>query len=161
MSRLDSAIRRLQAQRACLNHASELIEDVPGVILELGLGNGRTFDHLREILPAREIFVLDRQVAAHPDSRPDEAHLLLGDFGETLPHAVERFAGAVALVHADVGAGDVQVDAATARSVADHLPALLAPHGVVVSDQDMAFAGASPLALPDGVKPGRYFMYRA
>ncbi len=161
MSRLDSAIRRLQAQRACLDRAAALIEQVPGVVLELGLGNGRTYDHLREILPAREIYVLDRQVAAHPDSRPDGAHLLLGDFGDSLPHAVERFAGAVAFVHADIGAGDAQIDAATARTVAGHLPALLASAGVVASDQDVAFEGANPLPLPDGVKPGRYFMYRA
>ncbi len=161
MSRLDSAIRRLQAQRACLNQAAALIASVPGVVLELGLGNGRTYDHLREMLPEREIFVLDRQVAAHPDSRPDAAHLLLGDFGETLPHAVERFAGGVALVHADIGAGDAQIDDATARTVAGHLPALLAPCGVAASDQDVVFRGANPLPLPDGVKPGRYFMYRA
>ncbi len=67
MSRLDSVIRRLQAQRACLNKAAGLVGGLPGAVLELGLGNGRTFDHLREILPGREIFVLEREVAAHTD----------------------------------------------------------------------------------------------
>jgi hypothetical protein len=65
MSRLDSFIRRVQAQRACLDRAAELIADVPGPVLELGLGNGRTYDHLREQLPARRIFVFERLVQAH------------------------------------------------------------------------------------------------
>ena len=60
MSRLDSFIRRLQAQRACLNEAVAQIRGVEGFVLELGLGNGRTFDHLREICPDREIYVFDR-----------------------------------------------------------------------------------------------------
>jgi hypothetical protein len=85
MSRLDSVIRRLQAQRACLARAAALIRDLPGPVLELGLGNGRTYDHLRETLPAREIFVFEREVAAHPDCVPPADHLLLGDIHDTLP----------------------------------------------------------------------------
>ena len=64
MSRLDSFIRRMQGQRDCLNRAAELIAGIPGPVLELGLGNGRTYDHLKEILPDREIFVFDRRIAA-------------------------------------------------------------------------------------------------
>ena len=51
MSRLDSFIRRLEAQRACLDRAAELIRDIDGHVLELGLGNGRTYDHLRGLFP--------------------------------------------------------------------------------------------------------------
>ena len=54
MSRLDSFIRRLEAQRACLNRAAALISGIDGIVLELGLGNGRTYDHLRELFPDRE-----------------------------------------------------------------------------------------------------------
>ena len=53
VSRLDSFIRRLQAQRACLEVAIARIADLPGPVLEFGLGNGRTYDHLRELLPTR------------------------------------------------------------------------------------------------------------
>lgn len=161
MSRLDSAIRRLEAQRACLGHGVALTAALPGPVLELGLGNGRTYDHLRELCPAREIFVFERQVAAHPDCIPDADHLILGDVCETLPRAAGRFANSVALIHADIGTGDAARNAALAAAVADHLPALLRPGGVVVADQDMAFAGAVRVTLPDGVKPGRYFMYQA
>ncbi len=66
MSRLDSFIRRLEAQRACLNWAAELIDGLDGFALELGLGNGRTYDHLRSLFPDRAIYVCERQVAAHP-----------------------------------------------------------------------------------------------
>src|SRR5690606_39857021 len=87
MSRLDSFIRRLEAQRACLGLAAAMIHALPGPVLELGLGNGRTYDHLRELLPEREIFVFEREVNAHPDCIPDAAHLILGDVRATLPQA--------------------------------------------------------------------------
>ena len=54
MSRLDSFIRRLEAQRACLNRAADTIRGIDGIVLELGLGNGRTYDHLRALFPDRE-----------------------------------------------------------------------------------------------------------
>ncbi len=161
MSRLDSFIRRLEAQRACLDAAAKKIAALEGPVFELGLGNGRTFDHLREVLPGREIFVFERQVAADPDCVPDEAHLLLGDIHQTLPAAVARFGPSVALVHSDVGTGDAAANGRIAAFLATRLPRLLCPGGVVVSDQDLAHDGAEALALPDGVKPGRYFMYRA
>ena len=89
MSRLDSFIRRLEAQRACLDATPAWIEGLAGPILELGLGNGRTYDHLRGLHPDREIFVFERQPAAHPDCVPDAAHLILGDIRATLPAALE------------------------------------------------------------------------
>lgn len=71
MSRLDIFIRRMQAQRDCLNAAAAMIADIPGAVFDLGLGNGCTFDHLRETLTDREVFVFDRVVNANPKSTPD------------------------------------------------------------------------------------------
>lgn len=160
MSRLDSFIRRLEAQRACLNHAARAIRDLPGPVLELGLGNGRTYDHLREILPDREIFVFERQLAAHPASIPDPDHLILGDIRETLPGARARLPGPAALVHSDVGTGDAQRNAALAAWLAETLPGLLAHGAWVIADQPMRAAGLVPLPPPHGVAPGRYHLYR-
>lgn len=160
MSRLDSAIRRLQAQRACLDHAAELIRSLPGPILELGLGNGRTFDHLRETMPDREIFVFDRQVASHPDSTPDDAHLILGDFRETLDTAMTRVGRPAVLAHCDIGSGDTGATASLAKAIEEPLVGLLGPGAVVVSDQPLTLAGSSPLSLPNDIQPDRYFMYR-
>ena len=164
MSRLDSAIRRLEAQRACLDRAAALIEDVPGPVLELGLGNGRTYDHLRERLPGREIFAFDRQVAAHPDCVPDATHLILGDFRETLPAARPRLAPA-ALIHADFGSGDRAATRDLATVVAGAVDVLIAAGGIVASDQPLhrepGWAGRfTRLDLPDGIAENRYFLYR-
>jgi len=160
VSRLDSFIRRLQAQRSCIDAAAERIADVEGPVLELGLGNGRTYDHLRERLPEREIFVFERQVAAHPACVPDEAYLLLGDIHETLPAALPRFQGRVALIHSDIGTGDADANAGIAAFLSGYLAKFLRSGGLVISDQPMALADAEPLNLPAGVKPGRYFIYR-
>ncbi|MEE2981046.1 MAG: class I SAM-dependent methyltransferase, partial [Pseudomonadota bacterium] len=102
MSRLDSVIRRLETQRDCLDAAIGLIRSVGGPVLEIGLGNGRTYDHLRERCNGREIFVLDRRIAAHPDCVPDAAHMLLGDFAETMPGAGARIGALAALANADI-----------------------------------------------------------
>lgn len=161
MSRLDSMIRRLRAQRACLDQAAALVSDLPGVVFELGLGNGRTYDHLRAICPTREIFVFERQVAADPDCVPDRDHLFLGDIHETLPAAAARFGRGVALVHSDIGTGDAAGNARIAAYLATQLPGLLCAGGVTVSDQDLGYAGAEALPLPEKVPPGRYFLYRA
>ena len=70
MSRLDSFIRRLEAQRDCLDLAALLVRELEGEVLELGLGNGRTYDHLRQLFPNRKIYVCERRVAAHPNCVP-------------------------------------------------------------------------------------------
>ena len=67
MSRLDSFINRVTAQRATLNWVAPLVRAMTGPVLELGLGNGRTYSHLRELFPERDIWVFEFQVAAHPD----------------------------------------------------------------------------------------------
>jgi predicted O-methyltransferase YrrM len=161
VSRLESFIRRLQAQQACLDHAVGLIRDVPGPVLELGLGNGRTYDHLRERLPQREIYVCERQVAAHPDCIPPARFLILGDVRETLPTARARIGDAVALIHADLGSGDAEANRRQAVELAPLIAGMLRPGGIVVSDQALKTPHLRPQDLPPGVKPGRYFLYRA
>lgn len=159
MSRLDSFLRRLQAQRDCLNVAVALADKVPGPVFELGLGNGRTYDHLREACPQREVFVFERQISAHPDCVPDAEHLFEGEIADTLAAAQARFAGAVALVHADLGSGDPARDAETAAMISSRIPKVMAPGGIIVSDQELSLPRAESLPLPPGVQPGRYFMY--
>jgi hypothetical protein len=159
LSRLDSFIRRLQAQRSCLDAAAALIASTPGPALEIGLGNGRTYDHLRERLAGRAIFVFDRQVATHPDSTPPPKSLFIGDVRKTLAGAAGRIGAPAALAHVDIGSGDEAANAALAAAIAPSLVALMAPGGVIVSDQPLAHAGLDRLALPSGVKPGRYHMY--
>ena len=165
MSRLDSAIRRLEAQRACLNRAAALIAGIDGVVLELGLGNGRTYDHLRELFqshqaPWRDVYVCERQVAAHPDCVPPADRLLLGDMFETLPAARGMLGGRVALAHFDAGTGDAAANLNLAAGLRPLIVPLLRAGGVLVTQQAMDCAELTPLRLPDGVAEGRYHLYR-
>src|SRR5690606_30152177 len=100
MSRLDSFIRRLTAQRDILNHVAAVLRLPVGDVLELGLGNGRTYSHLRETFPDRRIIAFDRALVAHPDSTPRPEDLILGEIRET----TTGFEGTgAALVHSDIG----------------------------------------------------------
>lgn len=161
MSRLDSAIRRLTAQRACLAMAAALVAGRPGPILELGLGNGRTYDHLRGLLPDHAIYCFDRRVDAHPDCIPDDDHLFLGELDDTLPEAARRLGLSAVLVHVDIGSGDEAASRALGAWLAEHLPPLLAPQAVLLSDQPLPNPRWTVLDLPEGVEPGRYHAYRA
>lgn len=160
MSRLDSFIRRLEAQRACINHAARLIDALPGSVLEFGLGNGRTYDHLRSLFTSRDIYVFDRQVAAHPDCIPPTDRLFIGDFVETLPTAIARLGAGSALAHLDVGSGNVTASHALASAMTPLVVRLLEPGAVVVSDQRIVDAALEAIPLPAGVDPDRYFLSR-
>ena len=103
MSRLDSFIRRMNAQRDCLNFAAAIIKNTPGSVVELGLGNGRTYDHLRSLLPDRDIYVFDRHVKAHPDCIPDTEHMIVGDFLETVPAAHQHMKSKAVLLMLPTG----------------------------------------------------------
>jgi hypothetical protein len=160
VSRLDSFIRRLEAQRACLNLAAALVDELDGPALELGLGNGRTYDHLRQLCPDRPIYVCERQVAAHPDCIPPGELLLLGDMRNTLRAVRERLEDRVALAHLDAASGDIAASRALAQELAALVVPLLRPDAVLVSEPELTAAALVPLALPEGVAAGRYHLYR-
>src|SRR5687768_9973540 len=101
MSRLERMIRRLVAQRECLNAAAEMIEGLPGEVLEIGLGKGRTYDHLRQLLPNRDVFAFDRQCVAYVDATPHSSRLILGDFRVTLPEICMTAGLKPVLAHCD------------------------------------------------------------
>lgn len=160
LTRLEKLLYRLEAQHACLDFAFRDMAGKPGMVFEIGLGHGRTFHHLRHHLPEREIFVFERQVDSYPDCTPDEDYILLGDIGETLPAAAERFRGQVLLAHSDVGTFESSHNQAMARLVSGALAPALAPGALILSDLPLDVPGASPLPLPANAREGRYFMYR-
>ena len=159
MSRIDSFIRRLEAQRACLDWAVVEIAGKPGVIMEIGLGNGRTYDHLREKCPGRTIYVFDRQIGAHPDCIPPAGNMLLGEFSETLPQAALRFKGQAALVHADTGSGDAEGSRARAALWAPFWRDMLAVGGLLLSDQPLSLNGLQAME-PPAPAAMRYHVFR-
>jgi len=160
LSRLDSFIRRLEAQRLCLDWATAAVADRAGAVLELGLGNGRTYDHLRSRLgAARATYAFDRQLAAHPVCVPPADRLILGELTQTLPVFLARGIDIV-LAHADLGSGDVEATAALARWLGPQLAAGVMPGGLILSDQRLAETALTQVALPPGVPADRYFVYR-
>jgi hypothetical protein len=157
MSRLDSFIRRVTAQRDVLDHVCALLADLPGPVMELGLGNGRTFDHLRQKLPGRRIVAFDRKLGAHRSSIPPEADLVLGEISET----AAGFAGiGAALVHADIETNYPEIDAQTACWLPPLAASLLRPGGIVASGLALRHPALAGLALPPAVPHERYFLYR-
>lgn len=159
-TRLDVFIDRMVSQRACLDHAIALTADMAGPVFELGLGNGRTFHHMKHRVDGRDIYVFERAIASHPDSTPDAAFTILGDVMETLPQTLERFGPTASLIHADLGGHNLAKNDAFARKVSPLIEPLLAPGGLMVSSDRMYFETLEEQPLPDGAVPGRCFIYR-
>ncbi|SKA05308.1 S-adenosyl-L-methionine methyltransferase [Enhydrobacter aerosaccus] len=160
MSRLDSFIARMKAQRDCLNFLQPEIDRLPGPIFEVGLGNGRTYDHLRTLFPGRDIYVFERQVAAHPDCIPPEDHLFLGEARESIPRAAARLGATAALIHTDLGTGDHAANVAMGEWLGPALDALAASGGYVLANQSLKVPRWERLPEPPGVPADRYFLYR-
>lgn len=157
MSRLDSFIRRMTAQRDCLNHVAEMLSAIDGPAIELGLGNGRTYDHLREHLPGRRIVAFDRDFAAHLGSAPEKTDMILGEIAET----AKPFIGIeAALVHADIGTGYEDRDAETLKWLPGLVAGLLRRKGIAASGLPLAHDDLARLPLPEGIHAERYFLYR-
>lgn len=158
MSRLDDFIDRMVSQRAILNHIRDHL-DLPGdgPILEVGLGNGRTYSHLRQCFPDRRIVVFDREVAAHKSCLPDPEDTILGEIRET---SRPFMTGQSPLVHSDIGTGYAEKDAAKAAWIADMVAGMLMPGGYAVSDLPLEHPQLVALPLPDGASPRRGYFYR-
>ena len=160
MSRLDSFIARMPAQRDCLNFLKPAVDTLKGPILEVGLGNGRTYDHLRLLFPDRDIYVFERRVAAHPDCIPPDERLFLGNADETIPVAARRLGATAALIHTDLGTGDHAANVAMGKWPGPALDKLAASGGYVLANQPLEVKRWQRLPDPPGVPKDRYFLYR-
>lgn len=163
-TRLERFIARVVGQKTCIDAAAGFAAQYDGDIWEVGLGNGRTYDHLRDRFAGHDVIVFDRQVKAHPDCIPPDDMMRLGDFRETIPAELARSAGTVAVIHADIGNGSVTESRALGRWLTPLFVQALAPGGCLVGDQPMEDAALEPIALADigaGDLPAdTYFLYR-
>lgn len=157
MSRLDSFIRRLTAQRDTLNAIADMVRQTEGPVMEFGLGNGRTYDHLRELFADRRIVAFDREVRSYSASTPPAEDMVTGDIKES----GQAFVGiGAALAHADIGTGHDDIDAVTLTWLPQLMVGVLAKGGIAVSGLPLDRPELEPLPLPPGIKEGRYFLYR-
>jgi S-adenosylmethionine-dependent methyltransferase len=157
---LTRMIARLTTQRACLDFAAGLIRDLPGPVLEIGLGKARTFDHLRSLFPQRALFAFDREVHCSREIAPAPEQLKLGDFRKMLKEMGATFGTSVALAHADIGSHDRAGDAALAAEIAPLIGLLMRPGGVVLGDRAFDGQGWEILPLPPDATGWPYFIYR-
>jgi SAM-dependent methyltransferase len=165
VSRLDSHIRQKIAQRDSIDLAAHWLGAAAGWVVEFGLGTGRSYSHLLERFPGREVFCFDRRDVTHPRSRPPADRLFLGEFARLLADAAlhDRFAGRVILLHLDLGSGGPEDDAVP-EAVVESVHGWLRPGAVVLSDQDLALQPHWRLDRADTTgavaHAERYFVYR-
>jgi hypothetical protein len=149
--------RRLTAQIDGLNWAATQIKDVEGDVLELGLGNGRTYDHLREQMGTRRIWVIDRRLKPHPSCVPPEEDFLLGEADAMLVKLAEQGAK-MALAHYDFGFGVKHLDVEEGGRLSPLIAPLMMPGALLVSQQPLI--GFTQIRGPETIDPERYHFYR-
>jgi hypothetical protein len=165
VSRLDSHIRQKIAQRDSIDLAARWLADRDGLVLEFGLGAGRSYSHLVERFPGHEVFCFDRRDSAHPVFCPPPDHFYRGEFETVLadPALHARFAGRVMLLHLDLGSGGPE-DEVVPEFVVDRTHGWLQPGAVVLSDQDLTLVPAWRLRRVDTrgqvEHAERYHVYR-
>lgn len=157
MSRLESMRRRLTAQIDGINWAAAKIEGTDGDVLEMGLGNGRTYDHLRQEIKGRRIWVIDRILKCHPSCVPPAKDFLEGEAEDMLKRLAAQGAQ-MALAHYDFGYGVKEKDVAEGAALSPHIAAVMAPGGLILSQQPLT--GFEQIAGPDTIDPERYLFYR-
>jgi len=156
MSRLESMMRRLTAQKLGLEWAAEKTAALTGDALEIGLGNGRTYDHMREILPQRHIWVIDRILQCHHSCTPPAEYFLQGEAGPMLQRLkIEN--RKITLAHYDCGIGVKEKDVAEAAELSPLIAAVMVSGGIIVSGQPLV--GIRQVSGPDGIAPDRYYFY--
>lgn len=160
MSRLDSFIRRMTSQKILLEFLVDKVNQIEGPVLELGLGNGRTYDHLREIYPNKEIFVFDFAMECHPSCAPDADHMILGNIRDTLAFCAPRVGALAAFAHIDIGSSDPTNDLAIAAWLSPLMNERMATGGFILTALELDLSNFEKLEKPEGIHPGRYHIYR-
>ena len=159
LSRLESTILRQISQKACLDYGINMARKVNGHVVELGLGMGYTFDHLRRSFTARQLYAFDLELFTHKKLTPFETQLRLGDIRETFPRFAKHNFQKVALLHIDIRTNNFKRDTAVYSRVEAAIEEAMAPNGIVVSDRELNLNGfklGPPLAA---TQDWPYFLY--
>lgn len=163
MSRLDAFIRRMQAQRACIELAADLVSGLEGFILELGLGQGRTFDHIRETFPDRKIYLVDDCMNPADGIEIEHSFAFKGDVVDVLPKLFDQLGAAFSVIHSDIGGSlwnNYTVDSPLISCLESWIPRLTIPNGVVVSNLPVSSVALVDLDLPSGIKKDKIYLYQ-
>lgn len=163
MSRLDDLVRRMQTQRSVLNRAIKRVreQNLSGMIIELGLGSGRTFDHLRENFPGREVITFDWEMEATKDCVPLKNQFVKGEIEKTFPKFALGKESSCALLHIDIGTRDRERDAKLYSFLSEKIVSILCDGGYVVSDRELVSLKLDPQdTTQDQLEGWPYFFYQ-
>jgi hypothetical protein len=154
----------MQAQRSVLDHAmAELAARgaaFEGPVLELGLGNGRTYDHMRQRFAERRVVAFDRANVANPASCPGPDDLILGEIQATGTAFARKHGPSAVIVHADLGNGIAADDQVLAAWLAPLAHAMVRAGGLVLTSTELHHSELLAQPVPADVPPGRYFIYQ-
>ena len=150
----------LVAKIEVLNFSCEELADVPGDILELGLGRGNSYDRLRTIFPNRKIHVFDTKINCAPDVVPPETDTQVGDVLETVPAFTRRNGRNAALGHYDIGGYNQQENDRLASRVAQLLKEAMIPGGLVISSSNMGEVDGWTIIPDRCTSYHKHFIYR-
>lgn len=157
-SRLDEAIAYYRALIALLDEAADAVAGLDGPVLVIGLGNGRSLDHLREKLPDHRFLAFDRQDRAHPGSRPAEPYLFLASAGQDIENALTGLGGPAAMIHCDYRYG---LSGDERHPPLHQLAESLAPGGLLTLEWPEATLSLTDSTRPEvrkGDAPGLFLM---
>lgn len=160
ITQLEKTYYRLQAQILSLNWAFEQIEKIPGVILEIGLGLGRTYQYIRTHLPEREIIVFERNVHSYDACTPPAGDIITGDIFSTLVSNAYRFKNNTALIHSDLGSFNKAANRKKSALLSQNLSPCLTENAIVLSDLPLDLPDCAALDLPGNARKESYYIYK-
>ena len=128
---------------------------------ELGLGNGRTYDHLRTRLPDWRVVVFERNPQPNEKSWPPECDLYVGDIQHTATMFAADHGPCASLVHADLGDGSETYNEELQQWLPGVCHALAAGDGWVISSTPLAHRKLELFEWTDLGKLSHYSVYRA
>lgn len=136
MSRLEEMVARYTSQRDILNFSLDMIPVGEGLIgIELGLGSGRTYDHLREKLPEMQIFTFDRKCEIHPRIQHPGKYFIEGEITSTFPAFAKKHKDAASFVHIDLGTSQKEQDQKLYQELEPSIREILIQDGLLISDR--------------------------
>ena len=160
MSRLDSFIARMQAQRDCLNFLKPKIDALPGPDPRSRPGQRPHLRSSARSLSRPRHLCLRAQGGGpsrlHPAGRP----AVSGRGAGSLAKAAQKLGATAALIHTDLGTGDHAANMAMGQWLGPALDALAGPGGYVLANQPLDVARWRRQPDPPGVPKDRYFLYR-
>lgn len=153
----------MQAQRACIELAASLVSELDGPVLELGLGQGRTFDHLQETFPNRKVYLIDDMMKPADGIRLDPSLAIKGDVLDLLAHFARDHGPAFTVVHSDLGGSrwdDLTPDIPVIKCLSKWLPQITLPGAAIISNLPIESNLLIENDLPIGIRKGKIFFYR-